>query len=83
MSLVETEPGREIQRTPLHLLSQNFLTMRCPTELYSSSSRGSCLFFSEDALESDDELELDEDDEHFFSLMGGTICFFLVILLGF
>ena len=32
---------------------------------------------------SDDELELDEDDELFFSLMGGTICFFLVILLGF
>ena len=37
----------------------------------------------EDTLESDDELVLDEDNELFFSLMGGTICFFLVILLGF
>ena len=44
---------------------------------------GFLLVFSEDALESDDELELDEDDELFFFLMGGTICFFSVILPGF
>ena len=44
---------------------------------------GVLLVFSEDALESDDELELDEDDELFFFLMGGTIGFFSVILLGF
>ena len=68
MSLVETERrrsrGREIQRTPLHLLMTSL-----------SFVLGFLLLFSEDALESDDELELDEDDELFFFLMGGTIGF--------
>ena len=41
------------------------------------------LGFFEDTLGSDDEPELDEDEDVFFSSMWGTVFFFLGILLDF